>query len=70
MNIEPFGTIWEDIRFGQTQALTLNLNRDPKIRPEPFTSDDCRNFKEREEKVEQEDPETLSAVIRSKIFGM
>lgn len=70
MNIEPFGTIWEDIRFAQTQALTCNLNRDSKAKPEPYTADDFRNFKEREEVVKVEDPDILSAKIRSQIFGM
>jgi len=70
MNIEPFGSIWEDIHHAQIQALTCNLNRDSKAKPEPYTSDDFRNFKEREEVVMEEDPEVLSARIRSQIFGM
>jgi hypothetical protein len=70
MNIEPFGTIWEDIRHGQIQSMTANLNRDSKAKPEPYTCNDFRNFKEREEVVKVEDPDILSAQIRSKIFGM
>lgn len=72
MNIEPFGSIWEDIRHGQQMALTHNLNRDSKVRPEPYNVDDFRNFKEREETkvVKVEDPDILSAQIRSQIFGM
>lgn len=71
MNIEPFGSIWEDIRHGQTQSMTANLNRDSEKKPEPYTAEDFRNFKEREaEVVREEDPDILSAQIRSKIFGM
>lgn len=70
MNIEPFGTIWEDIRHAQAQSLVCNLNRNSKAKPEPYTADDFRNFKERKEVVREEDPEVLSAQIRSQIFGM
>jgi len=72
MNIEPFGSIWDDIRHAQIQAMTANLNRDSKAKPEPYNADDFRNFKERKEDevVREEDTDILSAQIRSQIFGM
>lgn len=67
MEIEPFGEFRQELRHGQMMALHLNLNRDSKQRPEPFTALECMNFVEREpEKVySQEELEAYAA----KIFG-
>jgi len=48
-------------------ALHLNLNRDSKAKPEPFTTIDCMNFIEREPEKEytQEELEAYA----NKLFG-
>lgn len=38
--IEPFGPDREDERAGMIAALIANVNRDPKLRPEPYDVDD------------------------------
>ncbi len=42
--IEPFGEYRSELRHGQQMALTANLNRDSKNRPEPFTAAEFMNF--------------------------
>lgn len=51
-NVEPFGEYRSELRHGQSMAMTANINRDSKNRPEPFAAVDFMNFVEREpEKV-------------------
>jgi hypothetical protein len=38
--LEPFGPIRDDERFGTVTALMANVNRDSKVRSEPFTAAD------------------------------
>lgn len=38
--LEPFGPLRDDDRIGVLAALTANVNRDTKRRPEPFTPTD------------------------------
>ena len=65
--IEPYGEFREELRHGQIMSLHLNLNRDPKTKPEPFNAIDCMNFIEREpEKVLT--PEEIEAHF-DRIFG-
>lgn len=64
--IEPFGEYRSELRHGQSQALHLNLNRDPKR--EPFKASDCMNYVDPEpEKIYSE--EELEAYAKS-IFGV
>lgn len=46
--IEPYGEFRAELRHGQSQALHLNLNRDTKNRPKPFTALECMNFIEQQ----------------------
>ena len=47
-NIEPFGEFRDELRTGKLMALTANVNRDSKIRPEPFASLDFMDYVEKE----------------------
>lgn len=38
--LEPFGEKRDDFRIGTLAALTANVNRDPKKRPQPFKPED------------------------------
>lgn len=59
------------MRHGQQMALTLNLNRDTKARPTPFTPIECMNFVDVvEEEAPVESPEVISARIASELFKM
>lgn len=53
-------------------ALTLNLNRDEKVRRDPFTARECMNFMNNDEEPEsvEEDPNVLSARIARELFNM
>jgi hypothetical protein len=44
--IEPFGEYRSELRNGTLCALTANINRDSKSRPEPFTATDFMHFHE------------------------
>jgi hypothetical protein len=46
-NIEPFGEYRAELRHGQQMALTANMNRDSKQKPEPYTPWDFMNFTDR-----------------------
>ncbi|MCK5608132.1 DUF4035 domain-containing protein [Candidatus Pacearchaeota archaeon] len=47
-NIEPFGEFRDELRTGKLMALTANINRDPKTRPEPFAALDYMDYVEKE----------------------
>ena len=65
--IEPFGEFRNELRHAQQMALTMNLNRDPKQRSEPFNATEFMNFTERPpEKIYT--AEELEAYA-DKIFG-
>lgn len=38
--LEPFGSLIDDMRIGQVVAMLANVNRDTKKRREPFTAAD------------------------------
>lgn len=68
-SIEPFGEYRSELRHGQHMALTANINRDSKVRPEPFSAQDFMNF------VERPKPADLSleeeqARIDKEVFGL
>lgn len=67
--IEPFGEFRSELRHGQTMALTANLNRDPKSKPEPFNAMDFMNFIEKPEEKELT-PEECFAKIDRDVFGV
>lgn len=66
-SIEPFGEFRSELRHGQQMAMTANINRDSKAKPEPFTATDFMNFveKEPEKQYTQEELEAYA----EKIFG-
>jgi hypothetical protein len=65
--IEPYGFFPQELRHGQEMALHLNLNRDSKTKPEPFTALECMNFiKPPPEKLLT--PEEIEACF-DKMFG-
>jgi hypothetical protein len=66
-NIEPFGEFRSELRFGSVMALTANLNRDSKNKPEPFTALDFMNYVERPPEKVYSDAE-LEAYAE-KVFG-
>ncbi|XYJ11813.1 phage tail assembly protein T [Telluria sp. B2] len=73
--LEPFGDLVADMRHGVATSLHANLNRDPKVRPEPYRPDDFIHWRESNVPVETEpelldDPVAQSNLIRAKIFGM
>jgi hypothetical protein len=49
--IEPFGEFRAELRHGAQMAMTANLNRDSKVRPEPFKSIDFMHFVDRPPEV-------------------
>ncbi len=46
-NLEPFGEYRSELRHGQSMAMTANMNRDSKERPEPYGAMDFMNYIER-----------------------
>ncbi len=68
-NIDPFGEYRAELRHGQQMALTANINRDSKARPEPFTAADFMNFCDAPEvKERQLTVEELEAYA-TRVFG-
>ncbi len=66
-SIEPLGEYRNELRHGALMALLANINRDEKLKPEPFTAADFMNFEE--DVVEQQlSEEELEAEFK-KIFG-
>jgi len=53
--VEPFGEEREDYRIGTLIALTANINRDPKSKPDPFTPYDFMPYMRRPEAHESEE---------------
>lgn len=43
-DIEPFGEMRNELRHGQQMAMVANINRDSKLKPEPFKAKDFMNF--------------------------
>jgi len=74
--IEPFGDLVADERHGSAAALLANLNRDSKIRPEPYKPEDFIHWRatsQVEEEAEPtllEDPVAQSNLIRAAMFGL
>jgi hypothetical protein len=67
--IEPFGEMRSELRHGQQMAMTANLNRDSKKRPQPFTALDFMNYIEQPEEKELT-PEEYFEKIDKEIFGL
>jgi hypothetical protein len=73
--IEPFGDMVADQRHGVATALHANLNRDSKVRPEPYRADDFIHWRD-VGPVEETEPELLdnpvaqANLIRAKMFGL
>jgi len=74
--IEPFGDLVADERHGSAAALLANLNRDSKIRPEPYKPEDFIHWRatgQVEEEAEPtllDDPVAQSNLIRAAMFGL
>jgi hypothetical protein len=56
-SIEPFGEWRADVRSAQLAALTANINRDRKKRPQPFEIKDFMSFDNVAEKIAKAEPE-------------
>ena len=54
-NIEPFGEYRDELRHGSLMALTANINRDEKLKAEPFDVMEFMHF------IEEPVERTLSA---------
>ena len=72
--MEPFGEHIADLRHGTATALLANVNRDKKIRPEPYKADDfiwwASNEVIDEAPIELADPVAHSNLIRAALFGI
>lgn len=67
--LEPFGEYRAELRNGELCALTANINRDTKSRPEPYSLYDFTHFVERPEKAEIKlTPEEIERAMAG-IFG-
>jgi hypothetical protein len=62
--IEPFGEFREELRHGQQMAMMVNLQRDPKQKPEPYVPSDFMNFIDKP-KPKQQTPEDVAAGLRA-----
>lgn len=77
-NIEPWGPLQEDFRFGQVCATLANLQRDPSRRPQAWSARDFFPALERalegrdrpEEAILMDDPQAQSDLIKRMIFGV
>lgn len=61
-NIEPFGEFRSELRHGQSMAMTANMNRDTKAKPEPFEAFDFMSFVEKPKERELT-PEEVEALL-------
>ena len=43
---EPFGEYRDELRHGAAMALTANINRDDKLKPDPFDTADFMHYVE------------------------
>lgn len=69
--LEPFGSYLDDLRHGRGMALTANINRDPKIRPEPFSAADFMLApSETSPAPEPETAECIASRIKTELFRM
>jgi len=64
-----------DERHGAAMALTANLNRDVKARPEPFVPDDFIPWRDagqaaEEEPILLEDDVAQADLVRAMVFGL
>jgi hypothetical protein len=66
-NIEPIGEYRSELRHGQQMALTANINRDEKVKSEPWKSSDFMNFQEQEPERIYTDEELEE--YAKKVFG-
>lgn len=76
--IEPFGSLHLEALFGQVCATLANVHRDPQKRSEPWTARDFMpaldatmgNAERAQDPVFIDDPEAMTALIKSRIFGV
>lgn len=72
--VEPFGETRADYRIAMLTALTANINRDAKTRPEPFEVADFMPFVREMEEPEEANVEQEGATIHPEtlafLFGM
>ena len=74
-NLEPFGAVMDDQRHGIAVAALANINRDRKLKPDPFRPEDFIYWhKSHAQPASQDgtllaDPEEQSKLIKRKIFG-
>jgi hypothetical protein len=71
-SIEPFGPLHDELMAGQIAAVTANVHRDTKKRPEPFTAADfgpgLRGVERKPEPILLRDPEAHSNLLLARLF--
>lgn len=70
--VEPFGEYRSEVRHGQQMALTCNMNRDPRSKPEPYQALDFMNFIDKPKdaaKIVDLGPEENAKLMKAQIMA-
>ena len=71
--IEPFGSLIDDERHGVAVATLANINRNPKVRNEPYVGMDFISWRQfdrvADEPILLADPQAQTRLIKQKIFN-
>lgn len=72
-DLEPFGSHFDDLRAGTVASAIYNVNRDTKLRRDPFAPLDFMPWNSLQQPDDTPpapaDPETLSAKLDAVLFG-
>lgn len=74
--LEPFGELIADMRFGESAALLANINRDREKRSDPYRAEDFVHWRDadqtaaEDEPILLDDPVAQSNLIRAAMFGI
>ena len=70
--LEPFGSLIDDERHGVAVATLANINRNPKVRSEPYQGTDFISWRQFDrasgEPILLADPKAQTRLIKQKIF--
>jgi len=70
--LEPFGSLIDDERHGVAVATLANINRNPKVRSEPYQGTDFISWRQfdrvADEPILLADPQAQTRLIKQKIF--
>lgn len=69
--MEPFGEAVADQRFGELAALTANINRDSKKRPQPYAAAEFIHWRRKAKDQEPQKaatPEAQALLIKQSLF--